>query len=64
MNIPPDVHSDNRGNPPVLPEDRYNTRYRRFQVQDIMANHVATINPPTLTPINIEPIVLPEGDDW
>ena len=45
-------------------QHRYNTRVRRLQGYDLMANHVATINTPPYKPSKPEPLVRPAREEW
>ena len=62
--VPPASHQAAAETHEIPTHHRYNTRARRLQVQDLMVNHVATINTPPSKPINIAHLVRTAGDDW
>ena len=62
--MPPVAHQKAAEIPKVTQENRYNTRARNIQGQDLMANHVETITTPTDTPSKPAPLMRPAGEDW
>ena len=60
----PTAHQKSAETPKVTKQHRYNTRAMRLQGQDLMANHVATINTPPYTPRKPAPLMRPAGEDW
>ena len=62
--MPPAAHQNTEETHKIPTQHRYNTRARIIQGQDLMENHVATINTPPSKPSKPAPLVRPAGEDW
>ena len=62
--IPPKAQQKATETPKVPQVHKYITRSRHLKVQDLMTNHVTTINTPTSTPINPATLIISSIKDW
>ena len=62
--LPPVAHQKAAETYKIPTQHRYNTREKHLQGQDLIANHVATINTPPYKPSKPAPLVRLAGEDW
>ena len=62
--FPPIAHQKAAETHKIPTQLRYNTREKNIQGQDLIANHVATINTPPYKSSKPAPLVRLAGEDW